>query len=237
MKKIIILTLALCLSMPAMLSQAESIREIREQVIKKNGKKFQKAAKQEAKEQAKLGVESAMGGKTLEEQYYEEKVLSAMKTDGFDDEDDADIYIFGYGEYSTDNRGVALKFAKSRAIQDLQEKIEVNIAAELSDNAAVDPGTNSVIQEGLINAKQLIAGQLKNVHTVVQTISPQKGKRGFYEAKVTVYYNRMKAEKIAREAFRRGIKTTDPEVQARLNKLLEKVSANSSASNNASTEE
>lgn len=237
MKKLIILTLALCLSMPAMISQAESLRELREQVIKKNGKKFQKAAKQQAKDDTKNGVESAMGGKSLEEQYYERRVLEAMKTDGFDDEDDADIYIFGEGEYTTDNRGVALKFAKSRAIQDLQEKIEVNIAAELSDNVSIDPGTNSAIQEGMTNAKQLIAGQLKNVQTVVQTISPKKGQRGFYEAKVTVYYNRMKAEKIAREAFRRGIKTTNPEVQARLNKLLDKVSANSSASNNAPTEE
>lgn len=183
---------------------AQDMGLLREQTIKRYN--IKKLAKQEAKDEKKDGWKAYDG--LMEEQIFERTLLQKMKN-----EDGDPIYIVETGTFTTDDTGAAIKFARERAVQLIALSIGQNIANAIKMNVGTDKVSGRTLAEAKDNAMSVVEQKLRNIDPILKMTRPSKTKPGFYEAKVSVSYNRAKAEKLAAEAALQSTNLEDPDLQ------------------------
>lgn len=202
---------------------AQSYEDIRQerQIIRKMSKaelteKSTKEARKEAKKLTKEGWKAAPGALPIEKQL-DRSYMMQMEYD----EDMFPKYIMGEAMSLGDNYDAAKIQATAVAKQNIAEKIQSEVTALISTEAA-----NEQISEDEVNSfvktinasKQLISQSIGRVIDVIEIYRIVPGKKK--EVRVMIAYNSAMAKRAAKKAIIDGLKDESSQLMEKLDQML-----------------
>lgn len=178
--------------------------------------KTDKLAKNETKKREKAGWTVLEGSLPMETQFEESYTRQNIR-----DDEGEQIYYFGHGSFSTDDKNAAYKNACLAARQDIASQLETELVEAFATDIRSEKLSSDesiTVSKAFAEGKAVVNNKLAGTKPLVKIYRRNKYQ---YEVVVEMYYSREKARELVRDAIREKLANEDSGLRDIINDILE----------------